>query len=237
MNQRTASVAFVAALVIVAGGPPLAGAMTQTNDAASATTAVAAQETNGTENLNVTVDTLTLRNVTLNRVDVDHIHVIEGVTDESGATVVGSENGSRTVENVTADSVFVGDATLENVSFTELTIRNESVAEALLGPDAANVSDGETITSATLENATVDGFVVTHGTVRSAQVENVTVESADAVENETTADAEPAVTAHSLSAENGTLGNVTATNLSVEESDASHGNETTDGGTEETTEA
>lgn len=86
--------------------------------------------------MNVTVETLRLRNVTFKNVSVSHVHILGNVTSENGA-VVATQDDTKTVENITAQQLFVINATLHDVSFTGLTIRNDSVAKALFGNDTA----------------------------------------------------------------------------------------------------
>lgn len=237
MEGHKLSAVCVAALVLLAGTATLAGAASTNGHHQTVGTATPVatyqQAENATERVNVTVETLRLRNVTFANVSVNHVHVLGNITSENG-TVIAIPNGTQTVESITAERLFVIDATLHNVSFTGLTIRNDSVANALFGSEtmAGNQTGERTIESATLENLTVEGFAIEHGTVRDAHLATVQTQGVEAAGNETGAmtPAEPAVEIHSVTVGNATVEQIAAIGLSVGNETA--GNETIDPGGE-----
>lgn len=237
MQRHEASAVCVAALVLLAGTATLAGAASTTEHqqtVGTATPAAAQQQAdNATEPVNVTVETLRLRNVSFTNVSVSHVHVLGNVTSANG-TVIGTQNGTKTVENITAQRLLVTNATLHNVSFTKLTVRNESVARALFGNDMAvgNGTGERTIESATLENLTVEGLAIEHGTLRDARLVTVQTQGAEIVGDEAgvTTPGEPAIEIHSVTVGNATVEQIAAVDLSIGNETAA--NETTEGGGE-----
>lgn len=236
MRQRKLSAVCVAALVLLAGTATLTGAGAASTTGHQQTTGTATpmaaqqQAENATEPVNVTVENLRLRNVTLANVSVSHVHVLGNITAANGS-VLATPNGTKAVENITAQRLVAIDATLRNVSFTGLTIRNESVADALFGNRtlAGNQTGEQTIENATLENLTIEGFAVEHGTVRDAHLATVQTQGTEDVGNETgvTSPAEPAVEIHSVTVGNATVERVAAVDLVIGNGTA--GDETTEG--------
>lgn len=183
MKGYPLSAVGVAVLVLLAGsavstGATMADSQQRTLDATP--DALDRQDgENATVRVNATLETVELRNVTITNVSLDHVHVTGNVTT-GDETVLETGNGTETVENITAQRLRVANATLENVSLSELTVRNESLATALFGMQPTG--DQLTVSSATLEDRTIDGFVIEHGSLGDVTLGELQLQSGDAME-------------------------------------------------------
>lgn len=224
MKRRPLSATGVAVLVLLAGtmastGATMANSQQQALDATPDALNQQYAE-NATTQVNVTLETVKLQNVTITDVTVDHVHITGNVT-AGDRVVLETGNDAETVENITAQRLEVTNATLENVSFSNLTLRNESLATALLGTQPAN-GDELTVSNATLENRTIDGLVIEHGTLGDATIDDLQVQNADAMgtEAEGMRQGNAAMDIFSASVEDAAFGNISAVEFSA-------GNETT----------
>lgn len=160
MNRHRFGVfAFVALLLAVGAVGPLSGTAAPPTDGVDRQSG----DDGATEVRNLTIEQLSLVDVTLRNASIGSLTIVEGRRGNETVT-------NRTVENVSARTVFVENAVLMNVTFVDATIRNDSVAEMLLGGAATN----ESIRNGTIGNLTLGGVVV----VEDATVDGVAIDSA-----------------------------------------------------------
>lgn len=159
MNGHRFGVLACVGLLLVVGavGPPSGGA------APSADRPHQQSGDGATEVRNLTIEQLSLIDVTLTNASIRSLTIVEGRHGNESLT-------NRTVENVSARTVVVQNAVMLNVTFVNATIRDDSVAEMLLGGAATN----ESVENGTIGNLTLDGVVV----VEDETVDGVAIESA-----------------------------------------------------------
>lgn len=219
MKRQTLSVIGVAVLVLFAGAAALTGATVANGQQhvvdIPADASVQQDSENATNQVDVTVETLELQNVTVTDAVVNHVHVTGNVT-AGDEPVLETEDDPKTVENITAHQLRVTNATLKNVSFSNLTIQNESLATALLGNQTPEGEDLN-VSSATLENQTIDGLVIEHGNLGDADIEGIQFQSADAMDTESDelTQGDAAMEIYSLSVDNATIGDASSVGLSI----------------------
>lgn len=124
---------------------------------------------NATQVQNLTIEQLSLLNVTLTNTTIETLKIVNVTRDGESLT-------NRTMENVSAKTLTVNNAVLLNVSLDNVTIRNDSLAKTLLGP---RPTTNKSIGNATFEKLTFEGVVVLENlTVDGAKIGTVEVANA-----------------------------------------------------------
>lgn len=223
MQRHQLSAVCAAALLLFAGISAFAGAgVASSGDQRRAVGAATPNHTQqqvepGPEPVNVTIETLRLRNVALLNVSISDITIRGNVTTANG-TVIATPNGSKTVKNITARWI-VTNATLHNVTFTGMRIRDDTIVDALFGEvEPIEATPGNrTIETATLRTLTVNGLVVEHATVDNARLATVRTQGAQDIGTEAGAEIrnQPAVEIRHGQADKAVVERITAIDLVV----------------------
>lgn len=191
------------------------------DNASEATTTQAGGGQGSTDVLarNVTVEHLVMQNVTVQDATVGSLTV----TNETGAPV-------RTYQNVSLARLQVN-GNVSDLTLTNVTIRDEAVASALIGETGAvRVDTRYIMDEAVLQNHTVNGLEVRNASVTQDAAENVSLPEGTAAGDTESADAggqdggEPAVSAEGAVLEQANLSVMDVGGLSAGEQAA---NETT----------
>lgn len=158
--QRRLTAAFVAALVVLAGGSTFA--LASTGGFAAQEETPTGEPTDGAQVQNVTVENLTLANLVVRNATIDEL------------TVATLEREGETVEDATFSDVTLTNLVLENVTLTELESSNASIAGQVFGLQnaTANGTDGnQTATAPPNQSLVIRNLHIEQFTVETLRVE------------------------------------------------------------------
>lgn len=232
MSARKVAVALLAFVVV--GGMPMSGVAVQ--DAPSFQDA---PDDEGITTGELEVVNLTLDNVTIRNLSVGSLDVADGEMADLPSSV-----DDRTV---------TVSATMQDVEFENVTVRNTSLARELLGvegqslqnrteQDNETIETGQAVGNVTLADRTIDGAAFESVLVRNVtgnlSVSNASMGNQVGGANETAAPQNDTGAAPVIEAVNVTIGNLNATTEPAEDQEAEEdANETAEDGVDNETEA
>lgn len=206
---------MVAIVVIIAMGTPTLVGATDSNSN-SASTAVEQEDIDEVTVDKLTIQTLQLRSVAIQNATFRNVTGSKVVTP-TGVTFV-TQKGNRTIfreqQNVTEatltmDRVIDVTGTLTNVVLRNVTIRNESVAEAIFKNGTPEDTANVTLKNLTLRNRTIEELIINKTLVDSVSAKNVRLIDKGYYTSLERAAGKPAVVVGFASAQNATFSNVT----------------------------
>lgn len=216
MNARQLSTGFVAALILVAGVTAML-----TGAAASPTKSRMANPTDDVtppakfQEADNNTTPVNVSNVKFQRLILDNVTV--NYARAGMLTDLGQNGSSTTYGNLTASRMFVLDATLTNVTFEGLTIRNERVAQALFGNGSVGEQQNISIENATLSNVTLNGVVLEATRIQSAETPSLRIQGSSEVVAPAQPRRSPAIQAEMMTVQNATVARLELAGISIGE--------------------
>jgi hypothetical protein len=153
---------------------------------------------------NLTIGTLTMTNVSVQRAVLNETRLDRG------------DNDSESLGTAAASNLTVVNASFEDVTLLNVTIRNQTVAEQLFGGAPAE-SENATVENATLSETGIETLFVETGSLASAQVNNVrTAFSPGGVGAGDPVEGQPTVEVENLTVGDAVLDSIEADEVSIE---------------------
>jgi len=216
--MRTRAIAL-ATLVLLAGAtsalaaaPVGADPGVDSPSAMDASTPFAAQnegddEQNATELSyeNLTVQQLNFTDLTVQQVVLNQTNLQQDVTEQR------DQFGTATATDLT-----IVNGSFENVTFHDITVRNDTLAEQLFGGETPPDGENATVESASLDGLLVESLVVNSSYVDSAQVGDVNASFAPAGGDAAEVEGEPTVAVENMTVGYALLDSVEAGSVSAE---------------------